>query len=640
MSLYYATTYQPPVPFNDFDPGVFGGKGAGLLAMAANKLPVPPALILTTEAWKHYRITGALNTQVVNAIKKHLTEFPDSMFSVRSGAPLSMPGMMDTILNVGVTPELDTEYEGAYKRFAISWLEIVKGLSKSRTNELIELIDQRVGTGLVLEPTKDCLTRYRELLKGVIQSAENVSIPATRLEQATACVEAVFKSWDTPRAKAYRAMHNIPEDMGTGCIIQQMVMGTAKGGLSGSGVMFSRDPATGENKMRGEVAFNAQGEEVVSGAVTPMNIDDLAHSGNPHWEHLHSQLISLCGELEQHFGDVQDIEFTVENGNLYVLQTRTAKMSARARIETACDLAKTLYPNDPEERLRHLQARITPAMVKQTQVPEVMTQEPPLATGLPASPGAISGKVVFPTTPLHKIDKGCILVANETAPEDFPQMAKAGGILTKTGGFTCHSAVVARGIGVPAVVGCNQLDMMTNMKAFTAGNVKFAEGDTITIDGATGKVWYGAHEVKKAQPPRAIYQTLHTIVEENGTGVPDATYYYDCGIGQSVILPFSPADLPHLEIQLNRAAKLRDKGKHVVFACELFGYGEDMFDADPMAVFKEVAENYGPDFENEIIACGVPLDIASKVQTLLGCSVMTSGTIHTLDLLDLLETKV
>jgi len=634
MSLYHASTTNYAYPPN---PAKLGGKGAGLITMAQKGLPVPEALILTTEAWRHYRATGALNTQITERLSEFIEAHPNSMFSVRSGAPVSMPGMMDTILNVGVTDALEAQYEGAYTQFVTSWLGIVKGIDKPRITQLLSLVSDRVQfTGMDGDPLYNP-ARYKKLLTGVIQHSENVSVPDSRFEQVIACIEAVFQSWYTPRAKAYREMHGIPEDMGTACVIQRMVMGTAPG-FSGSGVLFSRDPATGEDKVVGEFAEQCQGEAVVSGEVTAASIEDLKAGADQHWG-LYAKLVTLAKKLEGELGDVQDIEFTVENGELYVLQTRTAKMSARARIETACALANTLHAGLPPKRLAYIKERVTRAMVSDTMVPKVITKAKPLAIGLVASPGAISGRVVFRDTPLKKVGKDCILVAEDTAPEDFPIMSKCGGIFTKTGGFTCHSAVVARGIGIPAVVGCNELKFTASKAmALLPGIPAVHEGDYLTIDGATGAVYPQSLEVKKSQPPRIIYQTLYDLASSGGwSGIPEDTYYYDCGLGARVVLPCDPADLPRFELQIGRMHRLKAAGKEVTLGFHLQGLGEDMFDPTPESLFQTIAEHYGPDLAGVHILFGVPASIAKAVEDTLGVTVNSTEDVKIIDLLDLLD---
>lgn len=618
---YIAITYGTTKP--NGDKALHGGKGAGLIDMARKGLPVPPALILTTAAWKCYRETGGLPEEVLEAIHMHLSAYPDHMQSVRSGAPVSMPGMMDTVLNVGVTAGLDATYPGAFRRFAIAWLDIVKGIGKPRIKELIGLVEGRAAG----DPA-----RFFNLLAAITEKVDLITIPQSRIEQVIACVCAVFDSWDTPRAKAYRAMHNIPEDMGTGCVIQCMVMGTAPG-LSGSGVMFTRDPATGAPQMRGEIAFNAQGEEVVSGEVTPLPLEALRKTNAPKdHQKLYGKLESLCETLEHAFTDVQDIEFTVEGGNLYVLQTRTAKMSARARIETAVALSAGFLPKD---RLSYLKARVSRGTVQQTMVPMLETDAPLAGKGLAASPGAISGKLVYATTPLAQVDKTCILVAEDTTPDDFPVMAKCGGILTKTGGFTCHSAVVARGIGVPAVVGCETLHFTPNGHA-SLGGVPLGPKMILSIDGATGHVHLGASEVKKAQPPRSIYAALHQIILEGGTKLPEGVYYYDCGLGQRVVLPLDPADTPRIARQLERRQTLLSKGKDVALGVEMQGLGEDMFDASPEALFAGLADQFGPLLKGAHILYGIPKSMAPMLAAKLGVTINTDAAVQYVDLLDLL----
>jgi len=616
MPSYFANTGANAQPDN----ALHGGKGAGLLGMAQAGLPVPEALILTTECWKTYRETSVLPVAVDQAIMAHLDAYPDSMFSVRSGAPISMPGMMDTVLNVGVTPELDDMFPGATRRYVTSWLGIVHGVPKDRTAELCDLVNAR---------SQGHSGKFRKLLTGVVQASEQVAIPQSRFDQVAACVKAVFDSWDTPRAVAYRKMHNIDGDMGTGCVIQRMVMGTA-GGFSGSGVMFSRDPATGEAKMRGEFAVQAQGEEVVSGEITPDPISELPLN-------VQDELAQLCSKLEGTYGDVQDIEFTYEKGELYVLQTRTAKMSARARIVTACALAKELHQGLPVSQLAYLKERVTRGMIAKCQVPVVHTEQAPISTGLAASPGAVSGKVVFRATPLHKVDKDCILVAVDTQPEDFPIMAKAGAIWTAAGGFTCHSAVVARGIGVPAVVGCGGMAPAIHQKGFEVSGLAalIKEGMTVTLDGTSGQVWLGECKVEQAAPPREIYSLLHEIVQGQGVDVPAETYYRDCGLGEHVVLPLNPMDLPGVERQLARAERLMLKGKTVALAFELEGLGEDMFSPTPASLFGSLAEHYGPDMEDMTVLYGVPKEMHEAVATGLKVKMNTSK-ISVLDLLDLL----
>lgn len=635
-SKYHAYTGDLLLKGTTPDPGIYGGKGAGLLTMAANDLPVPIALVITTDAWKHYQETHTLHASVTTAVHEMIQAYPDSMFSVRSGAPVSMPGMMDTILNVGVTGGLDDQYPGAYSRFATSWLEIVKGVPKSRIAELTDKVAERASNP----------EHSRALLHGVIQHSELVSIPESRYAQVLSCISAVFDSWNTPRAKAYRKMHDIPENMGTACIIQRMVMGTAPG-LSGSGVMFSRNPATGENKVTGEIAFNAQGEEVVAGEITPYNLSELPDFDGgivPEHEGQHYALLkkleALAAKLEKHYGDVQDIEFTVESGELYVLQTRLAKMSARARIVTACDLGLGL--NHYSTALEYIKDRVNRSLIAQTKVPYVDSGNP-VAEGLAASPGAIAGKIVYRDTPLSKVNKNSILVAEDTSPDDFPIMAKCGGILTKTGGFTCHSAVVARGIGVPAVVGCDALKFTDGKLTVSTLNSTIEDPDTVaphgavlTIDGSKGSVYLGKHDVKTANVPRELYHTLFEIVSSQGYAIPEDVYFYDNSLGPRVLLPLDINDMDQVDTQVARAHGYVQQGKQVAYGFELQGVGEGMFAASPINLFQKLAENYGPDLHGAKVAYGIPPSIADQVSQLLGVVINTTDTIEVLDLLDLL----
>ena len=616
-----------PVPTSNKD--ISGGKGAGLLEMTNMGLPVPEALILTTGAWLHYRKNGVLSEDTLGAIETFVyDEFPESMFSVRSGAPVSMPGMMDTILNVGVGPDEDKLYPACFSRFVKSWLTIVHKVDYERADSLVDVAEHY---GVVN------LKNPRELILSVLDKAPgNLNVPVNRLEQAVSCVRAVFDSWDTPRAKAYRAMHNIPDDMGTACILQRMVMGTATG-LSGSGVMFTRNPATGEPVMKGEIAFNAQGEEVVSGAITPQSMDELENSNHGGWAKLHDELGHMCGKLELAYNDVQDIEFTVEKGYLYLLQTRTAKMSARARIVTACSFASNM---EAKPALEYLRERVTRGTVALTCTPTVNTTDEPDATGLAASPGAISGRIVFRSTPLAQIDKNCILVAEDTSPDDFPQMSRAGAILTTTGGFTCHSAVVARGIGVPAVVGCEALSVDNANKLIQIvvpdGSLSIMNKDgTITIDGAKGAVYLDQHEVTVASPPRELYEMLHKAVIATHT-LPYAVYYKDCSVGDYVALSLNPADMSDCERQIIRAGKYVEQGKTVGFFLDLPGFGEDLIYNNVEMIFMELVENFAPDLAGHSLLGGMPWVLLEPIAQKLGMKV-TGEAIAYIDLLDLLD---
>jgi len=600
---------------------LLGGKGLGLINMSKAGLPVPEAIILTTAAWDHYRKTGHLPDNTMKDINTFLEEYPSSSFSVRSGAPISMPGMMDTVLNVGVTPGIEEIYPGAYHRFVTGWLDVVKGVPKPKIKELFEHCHARAHL-------KE--GEYAQYVSKVISAASGVHIPYSREEQIWECVKAVFDSWDTPRARAYRKAHDIDEDMGTGCIIQRMVMGTAEG-FSGSGVMFTCDPATGENKIKGEIAFNCQGEEVVSGEITPDDIDNLFHSTDKQENVLYEALVNLSATLETTYTYPQDIEFTLEAGQLYVLQTRDAKMSARAKIVSVCSIAQPMLP---EYKLPYLKKHIQRGDITKTMTPTVDTHAIPMGTGLAASPGAIAGRIVFRSTPLHKIMKDCILVCEETSPDDFAKMSAAGGILTSTGGFTCHSAVVARGMGIPAVVGCTDMAFELGTSGqVTISDTFYAEGDYITIDGSAGEIHDGKCKVKKSQPPREIYETLAKLAASYD--IPKTAYYLECAIGDYVALTLNPADIERCEAQIARAYRLGQKGKIVGWIIDMPGFGEDLLDVSVQDAFAEVVEHFGPDLKGQLILGGVGPQLRAEIANLTG---MVSTTIQAsvVDLLDLL----
>lgn len=579
------------------DPALLGGKGAGLCKMRKLGFNVPEALVITTQEWQAWRTTGHLSDATKLAVQDFLSAYPDAMFSVRSGAPVSMPGMMDTILNVGVDPLQEEIYDRAYERFVRGWLEIVKGQDPETVNDLIKRVHsraswQQVYQGKVQEVINP--ERRNKLLHRILSAGFGVSVPLERPAQVLACVEAVFKSWDTDRAKSYRKMHDISEDMGTACVVQRMVMGTAPG-LSGSGVMFTRDPATGKNEMTGEIAFNAQGEEVVAGTVTPMNLNDLTGSQPALW----NELRDLCEDLEEALGDVQDIEFTVEAGKVYVLQTRTAKMSARARIITAVDCAKA-YSDDLVSACEYVQARVTKALVQQTQTTTVKTAAAPICSGIAASPGAVTGRVVFRHMPLKSIKKTDILVCDETNPDDFDKMCAAGGILTRVGGFTSHAAVVARGIGKPAVVGCEALQKAVEFVGYhvplidlTSAAIK--QGMDITICGSSGNVWLDRQPVVKASVPRELWAMLAAV-----TPAAPSDWVLECSLFENVALRLDPADMAQVERQIERASDYLGRGLNIGFVIDVVGLGQDWIDTGVETALKPLKDNFGPDLSNEV----------------------------------------
>lgn len=583
------------------DPAILGGKGAGLCKLRKLGFEVPEALVITTEEWQNWRHTGNLSSDAKLAVYDFLADYPNAMFSVRSGAPVSMPGMMDTILNVGVDPLKEEIYDRAYERFVRGWLEVVKGQDPETVNDLIKRVHARASWHQIYQGKSEEVTnpeRRNKLLHSVLSSGFGVNVPLGRPLQVLACVEAVFQSWDTDRAKSYRKLHDIPEDMGTACVIQRMVMGTAPG-LSGSGVMFTRDPATGAHKMTGEIAFNAQGEEVVAGTVTPISLDDLQFKTAGPLMALRQELSDLCEDIEAAMGDVQDIEFTVENGKVYLLQTRTAKMSARARIITAVQCAKA-YTDDLVSACEYVQARVTKAMVEQTQTTVVKTDAAPIMSGLAASPGAVTGQIRFRNSPIKDINKKTILVCDETTPDDFDKMVAAAGILTRVGGFTSHAAVVARGIGKPAVVGCGSMQKAVEFYGYHVPlidmtSAKLKLGKNITICGTTGNVWMGRQPVIKQAAPRELWEMLSAV-----TPAAPSDWVLEGHLFDNVALRLDPADMAQCETQMERAGKYLGQGKAVGFVIDVVGLGQDWIDTGVETALKPLKDNFGPDLSNEI----------------------------------------
>jgi len=488
---------------------LLGGKGAGLAEMTNAGLPVPPGFTITTEACKYYyaherRPPAELEEQVLEHLeqleKKTGKKFGDKknplLVSVRSGAPLSMPGMMDTILNLGLNAET---VEGlaalskkerfaldAYRRFIQMFGSIVLGIEKKKFDDILEHVKKTAGAK---QDTELDAGDLRHVVEEYLELAEREAgrpFPQDPREQLKMAVNAVFGSWNNARAITYRKMHKISDDMGTAVNVQAMVFGNL-GEDSGTGVAFTRNPSTGEKKLFGEFLMNAQGEDVVAGIRTPMPIEQLKKA-NPRVYH---ELVEIAERLERHYRDVQDLEFTVERGRLFMLQTRNAKRTAAAAVKIAVDMVKeglltreeALLRVKPEELNQLLHKTIDP-----TAKAEV------IATGLAASPGAASGEVVFDADAAEeeaKKGKKVLLVRPETTPDDIHGMIAAQGILTSRGGMTSHAAVVARGMGKPCIVGCEALNVDVKKKTISADEKTIRAGEWLTIDGATGKVMAG-----------------------------------------------------------------------------------------------------------------------------------------------------
>ena len=501
----------------DFEEGnaqmrnLLGGKGSGLAEMTRIGLPVPPGFTITTEACKEYYKRGPqFIDEIWPEIMEHLKrleqktgkKFGDPnnplLVSVRSGAPISMPGMMDTILNVGLNDETvkalarltnDERFAyDAYRRLIQMFGSIVMGIDKDKFERELDAVKEKYGVRYDAELPAEGMKEVVERFKRVYKEETGEDFPQEPLVQLRRAIETVFKSWNNPRAIKYREIHKIPHDMGTAVNVQTMVFGNM-GWDSGTGVCFTRNPATGEKELYGEFLPNAQGEDVVAGIRTPMGISEL----KKRLPEIYEQLVKVADLLERHYKDMQDIEFTVEKGKLYLLQTRTGKRTAQAAIKIAVDMAKegiiskeeAILRVSPEQLQRILHRQIDPKAKETAKV---------IAKGLPASPGAAVGKVVFDSNEAERLGnegEKVILVRPETTPEDIGGMAAAQGILTARGGMTSHAAVVARAMGKPAVVGAEMIKIDLEKKEFRVGDIVVREGDIITIDGSAGEVYLG-----------------------------------------------------------------------------------------------------------------------------------------------------
>lgn len=495
---------------------VLGGKGIGLAEMTAIGLNVPPGFIITTSTCiEFFKAGGSFPTGLWEEIIEHIRRlekktgkqfgYPENplLVSVRSGAPVSMPGMMDTILNLGMN---DNVAEGmvklthnprfvydAYRRLITMFADVVMGLDRRKFDAIHDEAKKKEGVKADTELSEKALRWVVEEQKKLYFKEIGKAFPVDPFEQLRLAIIAVFNSWNTPRAKTYRSIENIPEEMGTACNIQMMVFGNM-GWDSGSGVMFTRNPSTGEKALYGELLFNAQGEDVVAGLRTPIPLEDLKKE-NPK---LYQELSNVAKKLEKNYRDLQDIEFTIERGTLYILQTRSGKRTAKASVKIAVDMVKEGLIEDWEAVLR-VDPKQLELLLHKTVDPEA--EKKVLAVGLPASPGAAIGRVVFvPKEAEEWKRKGekVILVRPETTPEDIGGMVAAEGVLTSRGGMTSHAAIVARGIGKPAVVGCEALKIDLDAEEFQVGGNRIRKGDLITIDGLTGEVILG--EVPLIEP--------------------------------------------------------------------------------------------------------------------------------------------
>ncbi len=493
---------------------LLGGKGANLAEMTSIGLPVPQGFTVTTEACTQYyedgrKINDEIMAQIMDGVKEmekiNGKEFGSLenplLVSVRSGARASMPGMMDTILNLGLNDEVvaamikgnpDPTFErfvyDSYRRFIQMFSDVVMEVGKKYFEQLIDKMKEEKGVKYDVELTAADLKELAEQFKAEYKNQLGEDFPSDPVEQLKLAVEAVFRSWDNPRANVYRRDNDIPYSWGTAVNVMPMVFGNLNN-ESGTGVAFTRDPATGENKLMGEFLINAQGEDVVAGVRTPMPIAQMEQE----FPEAYAEFIKVCDILENHYHDMQDMEFTVENKKLYMLQCRNGKRTAPAALKIACDLVDEGHKTE-EEAVLMIDPRNLDTLLHPQFDAAALKAATPLGKGLGASPGAACGKVVFTADDaVEWKEKGerVVLVRLETSPEDITGMKAAQGILTVRGGMTSHAAVVARGMGTCCVSGCGDIIMDEENKKFTLAGKTFNEGDYISIDGTTGNIYEG-----------------------------------------------------------------------------------------------------------------------------------------------------
>ncbi len=488
---------------------LLGGKGANLAEMSKLGMPVPNGFTITTEACNKYyddgeRISEDIQSEIMEYLGKLEAEagkkFGDAqnplLVSVRSGARASMPGMMDTILNLGINDVVAAsiaEKSGnprfaydSYRRFIQMFADVVKGLSKKRFEEIIDEVKAQKGIKDDLELSAEDMELLVERFKEFYQAELHTSFPTEPKVQMMEAIEAVFKSWNNERAIYYRKMNDIPSSWGTAVNVQMMVFGNM-GEDCGTGVAFTRNPATGENKLYGEFLMNAQGEDVVAGVRTPKKIDQLKEVSPTAYD----QFVDICGKLEKHYKNMQDMEFTIENGKLFMLQTRNGKRTAQAALKVACDMVdEGLITTD--EALMMVEPQQLDSLLHPMFDPNALKAAEVITNALPASPGAGSGQIVFSADEAKKeaaAGKKVILVRLETSPEDIEGMAVSQGILTVRGGMTSHAAVVARGMGACCVSGAGDIVMHEEEGYFRVGGKDYHRGEWISIDGSTGNVY-------------------------------------------------------------------------------------------------------------------------------------------------------
>ncbi len=538
------------------DKAMFGGKGANLAEMTKLGMPVPPGFTITTEACTQYYKDGKkINQEIIDQIMKTLQileKETDKKFgsvdnpflvSVRSGARASMPGMMDTILNLGLN---DAAVEGlanltnnprfaydCYRRFIQMYSDVVIGIGKTFFEKIIDELKLSRGvkldTDLKTEDLKELVKRFKDFYK----KSQGKDFPQDPKIQLVGAIEAVFRSWDNPRAVIYRRMNNIPGDWGTAVNVQSMVFGNM-GDTSGTGVAFTRNPSTGEKKLYGEYLMNAQGEDVVAGIRTPATIDHLKETN----AEVYRQFVEIADKLESYFHDMQDMEFTIERGKLYMLQTRNGKRTAQAAVKVAVELVEEGFCTK-EEALLKVEPKQLDDLLHPTFSVSELKKRTPIASGLPASPGAASGKIAFSAEEAKarsQAGEKIILVRLETSPEDIEGMHCSQGILTARGGLTSHAAVVARGMGTCCVSGCGELVIDEEKKTLLVNGKKYGSDDIISIDGSTGNIYVGLIPTVNAEISgyfRTVMEWANAIrklkVRANADNPKDAKIAYDFG---------------------------------------------------------------------------------------------------------------
>ncbi|MDF2539676.1 MAG: ppdK, partial [Herbinix sp.] len=490
---------------------LLGGKGANLAEMTNLGLPIPQGFTVTTEACTDYYNSGKkIRDEIKDQIFASLSileeeqgkKFGDTenplLVSVRSGARASMPGMMDTILNLGLT---DAAVEGfakktgnarfaydSYRRFIQMFSDVVMEVPKSKFERVLDEIKEKKGVHYDTDLSADDLKEVINGFKALYKAEKGTDFPQNPTDQLIEAVTAVFRSWDNPRAIYYRRMNDIPGDWGTAVNVQAMVFGNM-GDTSGTGVAFTRNPSTGEAKIYGEYLINAQGEDVVAGIRTPLPITRLEQD----MPEAYAEFMRIATLLENHYRDMQDMEFTIEDTKLYFLQTRNGKRTAPAALQIACDLVDE-GKITKEDAIKRIEAKSLDQLLHPTFDVKKLAEAKPVGSALPASPGAAAGKVYFTAEDAknhHEKGERVILVRLETSPEDIEGMHAAEGILTVRGGMTSHAAVVARGMGTACVSGCGEVSINEEEKFFTLGGATVKEGDYISLDGSTGKIYVG-----------------------------------------------------------------------------------------------------------------------------------------------------